>query len=494
MSIQNSSETSNQINTQSQSINIRDLSCFALFSLIFGSMMGSGVFDIPQNVAHKAGAVAVIVSWVITAIGMLSLGWVFIYITAKRPDIKSGIYGYAKYGFGDYVGFNSAWGYWLNALLGNASYLIYIFATLGNFAMFKIFGKGNTTSALIGESILIWLVYILICRGIKGASIVNISITAIKILALITVLLFFFYGFDWSQFKVNLSTVDLSLGSMLTQIKSTMLVTVWDFLGIEAACIYAVRAKDMKDVARATMLGVSAVFIIDALLSILPFGIMASTQISQLSTPPSTANVLTVITGVTGAASFIPIIIRVAVIISVVGALLAWSLLATNIFYLAAVDKTLPRALAQINGRAVPSRALLISMITLQIFIIAAHLTESVYLVMIQLATSLALIPYLLSAMFAFKLIITEGKIAWFSWLKGIVAMGYGVWLIYAGGLKYLAFASTLSVFGIIFYAIARREQQQKLFSNTFEKLLAIIIVIIALFSSYFWYKGLVSF
>ena len=60
----------------------KDLGCFALFSLIFGSMMGSGVFDIPQNVAHKAGAVAVIISWVITAIGMLALGWAFSYISS----------------------------------------------------------------------------------------------------------------------------------------------------------------------------------------------------------------------------------------------------------------------------------------------------------------------------------------------------------------------------------------------------------------------------
>ena len=490
MSFQNSSDSLvSKSSADTQQINIRDLSCFALFSLIFGSMMGSGVFDIPQNVAHKAGEIAVIISWIITAIGMFSLGWVFVYITIKRPDIKSGLYGYAKFGFGNYVGFNSAWGYWLNALLGNASYLIYIFATLGNFAIFKTFGNGNTMSALIGESILIWAVYILIYNGIKGASIVNIAITTIKILALITVLLFFFYAFKWSQFKININAIDLHLGSMLTQIKSTMLVTVWDFLGIEAACVYALRAKNMKDVAKATMIGVGMVFLIDSLLSVIPFGIIAGSQVSSLSTP-STASILTIITG---GVSIVPVIIRIAVIISVAGALLAWSLLATNIFYLASIDKALPKILTHMNTKLVPSKALLISMLALQVFIIIAHMTESVYLVMIQLATSLALVPYLLSALFAFKLILTEGKIAWFLWLKGIVAILYGIWLIYAGGLKYLAFSSSLSAIGIIFYAIARRENQQKLFENTFEKLLALIIILIALLSSYFWYKGVVS-
>ena len=89
--------------------------------------MGSGIFDIPQNVAHHADLIAVIISWIIIAIGMLALTWAFVYISKKRPDIKSGIYGYAKFGFGDYVGFNSAWGYWLNTLLPyNLSYLFLV--------------------------------------------------------------------------------------------------------------------------------------------------------------------------------------------------------------------------------------------------------------------------------------------------------------------------------------------------------------------------------
>lgn len=92
-------------------------------------------------------------------------------------------------GFGDYIGFNATWGYGLNALLGNASYLIYIFATLANFTFFKDFNDGTNLPSLIGESLLIWLVFFLIVRGIKAASIVNILITCVKILALFLSLL-----------------------------------------------------------------------------------------------------------------------------------------------------------------------------------------------------------------------------------------------------------------------------------------------------------------
>ncbi len=305
--------------------NIKDLSFVALFSLIFGSMMGSGVFDIPQNISHGAGVIAISIGWIITTIGILSLAWAFIYITRKRPDIQSGLYGYAKHGFGDYIGFNSAWGYALNSLLANASYLIYICATLGNFAMFHYFGKGNTISALAAETILIWAVYFLINRGIREASYVNILISSIKILTLIAVIIVFIIGFHWARFKTNIH-FEVKLGSIFDQVKSTMLVTVWDFTGIEAACIFALRAKKMQDVAKATLLGAIVVCIIDATISILPFGMLPGDVIRNLSTP-STAGLLASIYGVTSGD-----IIRVTVIISVAGALLAWTMLATNMY------------------------------------------------------------------------------------------------------------------------------------------------------------------
>ncbi|WP_414048968.1 hypothetical protein [Macrococcus animalis] len=42
-----------------------------------------------------------------------------------RPDLDGGIYSYAKAGFGDYMRFNAAWGYWFSTLLGNVAYGLY---------------------------------------------------------------------------------------------------------------------------------------------------------------------------------------------------------------------------------------------------------------------------------------------------------------------------------------------------------------------------------
>ncbi len=443
-------------------------------------MMGSGVFDIPQNISNGAGVIAISIGWIITTIGILSLSWAFIYITRKRPDIKSGLYGYAKYGFGDYIGFNSAWGYALNALLANASYLIYICATLGNFALFRYFGRGNTLVALITESALIWAVYILINRGIREASLVNIIISMIKIMTLIAVIIVFFIGFNWARFKTNLH-FEVKLGSIFTQIKSTMLVTVWDFTGIEAACIFAMRAKKIQDIARATFLGAIVVCIIDATISILPFGMLSSNQIRNLPTP-STAGLLAHIYGVTSGD-----IVRITVVISVLGALLAWSMLATNMFYLAAEDKTMPKFMLKMNTKMVPVNCVLVSSLAAQIFIIIAFFTNAVYLAMIQLATSLVLLPYLLATLFAVKLIIQTGKIDVLSLIKGILAVLYGIWLVYSGGMLFLALSSIMYLIGSIFYFIARVEHNKPLFANKTEIALFIVLIIVTIIALILW-------
>ena len=59
--------------------------------------------------------ISIIIGWLITAIGMISLALVFQNLTNERSDLDGGIYSYAQAGFGDFIGFASAWGYWFSA-------------------------------------------------------------------------------------------------------------------------------------------------------------------------------------------------------------------------------------------------------------------------------------------------------------------------------------------------------------------------------------------
>jgi len=89
----------------------------AMTALVIGSMIGAGVFSLPQNMASVASPAAVMIGWSITGVGMIFLALAFQHLSHLKPEIESGVFGYAQAGFGDFVGFCSAWGYWLSAML-----------------------------------------------------------------------------------------------------------------------------------------------------------------------------------------------------------------------------------------------------------------------------------------------------------------------------------------------------------------------------------------
>jgi len=70
----------------------------ALVALVVGSMIGGGIFSLPQNMAASADVGAVLIGWVITAIGMLTLAFVFQTLANRKPDLDGGVYAYAKAG------------------------------------------------------------------------------------------------------------------------------------------------------------------------------------------------------------------------------------------------------------------------------------------------------------------------------------------------------------------------------------------------------------
>ncbi len=179
----------------------------SLTALVFSSMVGSGVFSLPQNMAQVANGSALLVAWLITGVGIIFLALSLLHLTRQRPDLDGGIYNYAREGFGDLIGFCSAWGYWLCTTIGIVGYVVIAFSGVGMFTDNKdhiIFGEGNTLYSLIGSSIFVWLVHWLVSRGIKEAAIVNLLATIAKIIPMVVFIFFTFIAFKFDLFKLNL--------------------------------------------------------------------------------------------------------------------------------------------------------------------------------------------------------------------------------------------------------------------------------------------------
>src|SRR5690606_18747574 len=159
------------------------LSRTALIAMVVGSMVGAGIFSLPSVFARSTGPQGSLVAWAIAGVGMLTLAMVFQFLARRRPELDSGIFIYAKKGFGPYVGFLAAMGYWTAACLGNVSYFVVFKATLG--ALFPIFGDGDTLPAVLVSSVLLWATHFGILRGIKQAAGMNTVVTIAKIVPIL---------------------------------------------------------------------------------------------------------------------------------------------------------------------------------------------------------------------------------------------------------------------------------------------------------------------
>ena len=462
----------------------------ALTALVIGSMVGSGVFSLPQNMAAGAGPLAIMIGWSITAVGMLALVFVYQSLAVRKPDLEAGPYAYAKAGFGPFVGFNSAWGYWISAWVGNVSYAVIVFSALSYF--FPSFGDGNTWQAVLGASVLLWLLHALILAGIRQAAIVNLIVTVAKIAPI-----FLFIGVVAVAFKIDVFSLDFTslgnagLGSITAQVKSTMLVTLWVFIGIEGASVFSARAERRRDIAMATVLGFFTCLALYALVSLLSLGILNQPELAALKNP-SMAGVLEAVVGPWGA-----ILINVALVVSVVGAFLSWTLLAAEIPFAAAKDGTMPKFLARESSRGVPSASLLLTNLLVQAFLLITLFAHSTYQALFSIASAAILVPYIFSGAYAAKLAITgesyrDGEQRTGPLFAGLLATVYGLWLVYAAGPSYLFMCAILYAPGILFYALARRETGQKAF-HPIEALLAIALVLVGVLAAYEMWTGAIS-
>ncbi|MRJ22300.1 arginine-ornithine antiporter [Pseudomonas haemolytica] len=463
----------------------------ALVALVVGSMIGGGIFSLPQNMAASADVGAVLIGWVITAIGMLTLAFVFQTLANRKPDLDGGVYAYAKAGFGDYMGFSSAWGYWISAWLGNVGYFVLLFSTLGYF--FPMFGEGNTPAAVIGASVLLWAVHFLVLRGIKEAAFINLVTTVAKVVPLLLFVLIALFAFKLDIFTADIWGVkNPDLGSVMNQVRNMMLVTVWVFIGIEGASIFSSRAEKRSDVGKATVIGFITVLLFLMLVNVLSLGIMTQPELAKLQNP-SMAAVLEHVVGHWGA-----VLISVGLIISLLGALLSWVLLCAEIMFAAAKDHTMPEFLRKENANHVPVNALWLTNAMVQIFLVITLFSASTYLSLIYLATSMILVPYLWSAAYALLLAV-RGE-TYENALKerkkdlfiGAIALIYAIWLLYAGGTKYLLLSALLYAPGAILFAKAKRELGKPIFTNV-EKLIFAAVVIGALVAAYGLYDGFLT-
>jgi len=442
----------------------KKLGLTALTALVLSSMLGAGVFSLPQNMALVAGPAALLTGWAITGIGIIMLSLALLLLTRLKPELDGGIYTYAREGFGELVGFCSAWGYWLCAVIANVSYLVIVFSALSFFTDSPghvVFGDGNTWQAVLGASVLLWLVHGLVLRGVQTAASINLVATLGKLVPLGLFVVLAIAAFNLDRFRFDFSGMELGV-PVWAQVKNTMLITLWVFIGVEGAVVVSARARDKKDVGRATLLAVIAALVVYLLVTLLSLGIVPRAELAQMRNP-SMAGLLDRLIGSWG-----DMVIALGLIVSVSGAYLSWTIMAAEVPMLAAGNGTFPRSLAKQNARGAPSASLWLTNLSVQGCLILIWLTGSDYNTLLTIASEMVLVPYLLVGAYLFKVARAQQKTA--ALVVALGASAYGLWLLYASGPLHLLLSVVLYAPGMLLFIWARRNGQGKGYLNKLEK------------------------
>jgi arginine:ornithine antiporter/lysine permease len=445
-----------------------------LTALVISSMLGAGIFSLPQNMAEVASPAALLIGWAITGIGILFLAFALLILTRIRPDLDGGIFTYAKEGFGELIGFCSAWGYWICAVIANLSYLVIVFAALSFFTDTPdhvIFGEGNTWQAMLGASVLLWIVHGLVLRGVQTAALINLIATLAKLLPITLFIVLALLMFNLDTFKLDFTGIKLGI-PVWDQVKNTMLITLWVFIGIEGAVVVSARAKNKNDVGKATVLAVLMALGVYLLVTVLSLGVVPRAELAEMRNP-SMSSVMVIMMGPVG-----EIVIAAGLIISVCAAYLSWTIMAAEVPFLAAQHGSFPHVFIKQNKTGAPASSLWLTNSAIQLSLLLIWITGSNYNTLLIIASEMILIPYFLVGAFLMKEAIhrKNTKLALVAAGAGI----YGLWLIYASGMDNLFMSIVLYTPGILVFFYARYAAiQKKKPLNTTERTIVILLFVL---------------
>ncbi len=373
----------------------RPLGMWSAIALVAGNMIGSGVFLLPASLAPYG--IISLYGWAITLGGALLLALTFAKL-AGRSAQTGGPYAYAREAFGETVGFMIAWSYWISIWCANAAIAVAFAGSIGALCPALIATPLRSAACAMAA---LWFCAAINLAGVREAGRLQLITTVLKLLPL---LLFGGVAIWWIEPSNLVSTPAMianntangshNPNTLAGAIQATVALTLWAFLGLEAATIPAgAIAHAERTIPRATLIGTVLAGVATILACTAVLGVLTA-DIATVSAAPM-ADAARALWG-SAAGNCIAIVAA----ISCIGALNGWVLLSAQLPMAAAQDGLFPRVFAALDERGTPRLGVLIGAV-LASLLVAANYTDSlvkVFTFSILLSTAATLLPYVVSA------------------------------------------------------------------------------------------------
>ncbi|WP_342540437.1 amino acid permease [Heyndrickxia sp. FSL K6-6286] len=454
-----------------------------LTTFVVGNMVGGGIFMLPANLAQVSSPLGSTIAWVATGLGVFMIALVFGNLAIRKPNLKAGPQSYAQNLFsspkaGKVAGYSMAWGYWAanwaataSVIISFAGYLTTFFPIMQSKKVLFSLGSfeleyGKTITFIIC-SIMLWGIQWILSKSFNSAGKMNLMATITKVIGFALFIIFTLFIFDKANLGsakefVDASGKSFSLGG---QVNAAAIATLWAFIGIESAVMLSNRAKSQRDVKTATILGLVISLVIYIGITLLTMGALSQEALRESQKP--LVDALGEVIGSNGT-----YIMAVLALISLFGSTVGWIVVSSEVPYQAAKNGLFPAVFAKTNKTGSPKNSLTITNVMTQIFLfstISGTVTQA-YNFAIVVATLAYLNPYLVSAIYQMKLVITGETydVVTGSRLKDgiitVLAFVYSIWVIKTGtaDMKTFLLGIGLFVIGLILYPMIMRNSHPK--------------------------------
>jgi APA family basic amino acid/polyamine antiporter len=422
---------------------VKKIGLITATSLVVGNMIGVGIFVLPAALSGF-GSISIL-GWIFSTIGALILAKIFSNLS-KIVKKSGGPFAYPKEGFGDFIGFLIAWGYWLSCWIGNAAIAIAIVGALSFF--FPIIENHSIYSVLISLS-LIWCFTWINTRGVKESGRVQVVTTILKLLplAFVTIVGLFFFKLE------NFPDFNLTTYSDFETLPMVAALTLYSFLGLECATIPADSIKNSdKIIPKATMFGTIITSMVYILGTVVLFGILPLETLQTSAAPFAEAAKLI-------AGDFGGYFVAIGVVISGIGVLNGWILVTGQIPLATAKEGLFPKIFKKENKKGAPALGLIIGSL-LTTLVLMMNLSDGLvdqFKFIVDIVVFVALVPYLFTAA-AYIIILIDKKIHLNSWVKtfvlGSLGFAYSIWAIFGSGATTVYYGFLLLLLGIPLYVL----------------------------------------
>ena len=358
-----------------------------------------------------------------------------------------GPYAYTRKGLGDFIGFQTAYNYWIALWVGNAAialaaigYLRFFFPVLDN--------KIATAWAAIA---IVWLFTIVSIRGARSAGIMQLLTLILKLVPLLLIGIIGwhyihpeFYSASFNQLSPHHSNAfAITAGASLT---------LWAFIGLESATVPADSVDNPKrKIPLATIIGTLLAAFVYIASSAAIMGIIPAKELMHSSFPFALAAQKMF-------GSWGEFIVAIGATVSCLGSLNGWTLLQGQVAMAAAEDDLFPKRFANRNKRGAPAYALIITAILISGVLLLTMSKNLVtqFQIIILLAVLATLIPYFYTALAGFIVFRDDGwcgKKRFAGNLLLVAALAYICWAIIGSGQQILYYGALLLMSSVPVYA-----------------------------------------